>query len=59
MTFKPALAQRPHMRDRGVEHVGVLVLPLGGEIAPRPAAAIDDVAGVRAAASNGVSRASG
>ena len=42
-----ALAQRPHMRDRGVEHVGALVLPLGSKIAPRPAAAIDDVARAR------------
>src|ERR1700691_5454692 len=25
------LAQRPHMRDRGVEHIGALVLPFGGE----------------------------
>ena len=41
------LAQRPHMRDRGVEHVGALVLPLGSEIAPRPPAAIDDVACAR------------
>ena len=54
-----ARAQRLHMGDRGVEHVGALVLPLGGEIAPDVAAAIDDVNRRRAAASNGVSRASG
>ena len=37
------------MRRRGLEHVDVLVLPLGGEIAPDPAAAIDgmDIAGRR------------
>ena len=35
------------MRDRGVKHVGALVLPFGSEIAPRPSAAIDDVACIR------------
>ena len=35
------------MGDRGVEHVDVLVLPLGREIAPRPSAAIDDVGRAR------------
>ena len=30
------LAQRADMGDRGVEDIGVLVLPLGGEIASRP-----------------------
>ena len=39
-------AQRLHMRDRGVEHVGAFVLPLGGEVAPRVTAAIDGVSGV-------------
>ena len=38
------MAQRAHMRDRGVEHVHVFVLPFGGEIAPEPSAAVDDVA---------------
>jgi hypothetical protein len=42
-----AHAQRPHMGDRGVEHVGALVLPLGGEVSSRMAAAIDGVTGVR------------
>ena len=37
------LAQRPHMGDRGVEHIGALVLPFGSKIAPCPSAAIDDV----------------
>ena len=46
MTFKPVRPQRLHMRDRGVEHVGVFVLPLGREVAPRPSAAIDHVARV-------------
>ena len=41
-----ARAQRLHMRDRGVEHVGALVLPLGGEVASGMAAAIDGVNGV-------------
>ena len=35
------------MRDRGVEHVGALVLAFGSEIAPRPSAAINDVACIR------------
>ena len=37
-------AQRPRMRDRGVEHIGVLALPLGREIAAGPSAAVDGVA---------------
>src|ERR1700729_2411161 len=41
------LAQRPHMRDSGVEHVGALVLPFGGKVAANPSAAIDDVACAR------------
>src|ERR1700733_1429395 len=41
------LAQHPHMRDRGVEHVGTLVLPLGSKIASHPSAAIDNVARAR------------
>src|ERR1700722_14836828 len=41
------LAERPHMRDRGVKHIRALVLPLGSEIAPRSSAAIDDVACAR------------
>src|SRR6185437_373266 len=44
---QPPLAQGPHMRDSGVEHVGGLVLPFGSEIAACPAAAIDGVARVR------------
>src|ERR1700733_13071095 len=35
------------MRDRGIKYVGALGLPLGGEIAPRSSAAIDDVACAR------------
>src|SRR5580658_1232912 len=41
------LAQRPHMRDRAVEHIGALVLPFGSKIAPCSSAAIDDVACAR------------
>src|ERR1700733_10280671 len=41
------LAQRPHMRDRRVKHVGALVQPLGSKIASHPTAAIDDVACAR------------
>ena len=53
MTRWPALAQRADMRDRRVEDVGVLVLPLGREIAPRPAAAIDRHRPAPGGASNG------
>ena len=41
-----ARTQRLHMGDRGVEHVGAFVVPLGGEVAPRVTAAIDGVKGV-------------
>src|SRR5580704_16208129 len=41
------LAHRPHMRDRGVEHIGALVQPLGSKIASHPTAALDDVACAR------------
>ena len=37
------LAQRPHVGDGGLEHIDVLVLPFGREIATDPAAAVDDV----------------
>ena len=56
---QPASAQRLDMRDRGVEHVGVLVLPLGREIAPDPAAAVERRRAAPGGASKGVSRASG
>ena len=39
----PLSRKRPDVRDRRVEHVDVLVVPLGSEIAPDPAAAVDDV----------------
>ena len=47
--IEPPLAQSLDVRDRRVEHIGVLVLPLGGKIAPDPAAAVDDIrrAGLR------------
>ena len=38
--------QSLNVRDRGVEDVGALVLPLGGEISSGPSAAIDRVGGV-------------
>ena len=40
-------AQRPQMRDRRLEHVDVLVLPLRREIPARPAAAVDHVERLR------------
>ena len=41
--LEPALAQSPDMGGRRVEYVGVLLLPLGGEIASHPPPAIDGV----------------
>ena len=40
---EPALAQRPDVRGRRLEHVDVLVLPLGSEVAPDPAAAVESL----------------
>ena len=41
---EPAPAQRPDVRGRRLEHVDVLVLPLGSEVAPDPAAAVESLA---------------
>ena len=48
ITLEAPRAQSLDMGDGGVEHIGVLVLPLGREIAPDTPAAIDDIGRARA-----------